>query len=137
MRLSDGLQTYYSSFLLGIVVHYAFIKSHWIAYPYVLVYGTSILHHAKYFEEYPGKHVLITIDRVLVHVMCASMFYVALTLKNIRIVPYSIFWCGISWMYYLYYIGKQCHLPGTQWIKWHTTLHAASTIGMICLLSHF
>lgn len=134
------LQTYYSSFLFAPVSYFAALKGIWIvAVPFNLVFGTSILHHGKYFEDYPGKYAVYVVDKVLAHFIVGAT--ATLAMRKMLVVGWSpalcAYWTGLAWITYVYYIAKRSHLPGRTWIPWHVSLHAAAAAGTVALLTEF
>lgn len=131
------VQTYYSSFLLGAVSYFAQWKGHWLATPFMILYGTSILHHAKFNEHFYGKRFIHLIDKVNGHFIFIVTLYMAITLQNPMLLPMFLYWSGVGYMIYVYYIGKQSHLPGDEWIPWHVSFHIVACLGTVCLLLHY
>lgn len=131
------IPTYYSAFCLGGVSFFAHLRGHWMCLPFLILYGTSIVHHAKYKEDFPGKYCVYIVDKVIAHFLVASSMVMALIVEEVMILPMTIYWLGVGWLIYVYYIGKQSHLPGDDWIPWHATIHIVASIGIVCLLLHY
>lgn len=137
MQGGSIVQTYYSSFILGAVSLFASLKRHWLGIPFLIIYGTSILYHAKYNDVYSGQNVVFIIDKTLAQFIVLATICMALRLKNTMILPMFVYWSGLGWLVYVYYIGKHSHLPCRKWIPWHVSIHIVASIGTICLLSHY
>jgi hypothetical protein len=131
------LTTYYSSFAFGIVALIAFSKKHWIGWLFQVLYGTSVLYHAKYNEEYAGKEILHTIDKTTAHLIVGATILLALIQKKPILLCMFIYWCCLTYITYVYYVAKFSFLPGDEWIPWHASIHLAASAGVIALLSHY
>jgi hypothetical protein len=130
------MTTYYSSFLFAPVSYYALYKDVLpVAILFNLLFGTSILHHAKYFDTYPGKRCVYIVDKMLAHATVAVTLYVSVAYFERIMVGHLLYWCGLSWITYVYYIAKLSHLPGKLWVPWHMSLHVAASMGTVALLA--
>lgn len=131
------LTTYYSSFCFGIVSSIAFIKQHWIAWFFQILYGTSILCHAKHDIEYEGKDVVTTTDKTIAHIIGAVSVYCALTHPRPRLLLMFTYWCCLTYIVYVYYVAKLSFLQHNEWIPWHASIHVVSSVGMLALLAQY
>lgn len=93
---------------------------------------TSILYHAFYFDEYPGKHMLDKSDRILAHVVIGYMFLkVFVTVPSkLNILILSACLCYIT---YVYYIGNRIWQEGTEGYLWHASIHIVGVIAAIII----
>ena len=128
--------TYYTSFVFGIVASVAFVKRHWIAWLFQVLYGTSILCHAKHDIHFPGKCLVHAVDKTIAHVICIASAICALTQPQPIILLMFVYWCCMTYIFYVYYIAKLSFLEHDKWIPWHASVHVVSSIGMLALLAH-
>ena len=127
--------TYYTSFLFGLVALFAQTTPHvHIQLLYWGLYGTSILNHAKYYEPFPGKHLVKLVDKVIAHTITIASMYLALTHPHPQPLPMMIFWGCLTWIVLIYYVYEKSHLPGVEWEPWHATVHIACVVGQVALL---
>ena len=130
------LTTYYTSFLFAPVSYIAwYLGQPAVALLYNMLFGTSILHHAKYFDEYPGKYGVYMVDKCLAHTIVVLTMYIAVS--NFVALTYGqlMYWFGLCWITYVFYIAKYSHLPGKAWIPWHASIHIVASIGTVALLT--
>lgn len=127
--------TYYTSYLLTIVIACArFTKHTKIELLNLALLGTSILHHAKYYEQFPGKMIVKTLDRILAHAVGLATMYVAVTHPNPQPILMIVYWSCLTWIIMLYHVSGKSHLPGYAWEPWHASVHVAGAMGQIALL---
>jgi hypothetical protein len=130
------MATYYTSFLFAPVSYYALYKEVWyVAFVFNILFGTSILHHAKYFDTYVGKRYIYLVDKFLAHAAVAATMYMSVAEFERVVVGHMIYVCGLLWITYVYYIAELSHLPGRQWIPWHASIHIVASIGTSALLA--
>lgn len=95
--------------------------------------GTSILHHAKKHEDYPGRLAIAVVDRALCHGIAAMT---VLQAKDTPWTPNTSPWLGIYWacltyIVMVFYVLGLSHGPNGA--NWHATVHAVSAYGIYCL----
>lgn len=124
------LYTYYTSFLF-ILTSFVAPTTH-MARSLALLSCTSILHHGKFFQQYPGKRTIIFIDRLLAHYITIVSFIWSL----------NVCWrMGYNYMYLLGYYFCLIYVVLTYYtyLKYqldltvHGTMHIASCIGLYLL----
>lgn len=122
--------TYYSSFLFLLTSFY--YRNLPLETPLALLSFTSTLHHSKFFEEYPGKRIIIFIDRALCHYIVALSVLYAL-LSDIK-KPYGYFYLFMYYLCLLYtsltYYLYLFHITD---LNVHLTIHVSSCLGMYFL----
>lgn len=126
-----AIPNYYSSFVFAILPFY--VGDPILRGLLSVFAGTSILHHAKKHEPYPGRLAVAVIDRILVHAIAAMC-----TIQAYKTpwTPETSQWLGLYWacltyITFVFYILRLSHGPnGT---NWHATVHAVSGYGVYCL----
>lgn len=103
-----------------------------IEIPLYFLTWTSTLHHAKFYEMYPGKRLILYADRLLSNGIAAvSLKYALQCPWNHLTIPWLIMYytCLLytGLLYYLYLI----HIHGA--LKAHATIHISSCLGLLCL----
>jgi hypothetical protein len=125
-----NIHTYYSSFLF-VFTSFA-ISDEWFAKSLALLSCTSILHHSKFFEEYPGKRALIFADRSLAHIITLLSFirscYIPLNTRHNMFCLYTYYVC-LAYVILIYYT----YLKYTVDLTVHSTMHMASCVGIYFL----
>lgn len=127
--------TTYTSFGFAIVSYIAYRKNKWlIGALFDAVYGLSVLNHGKYYQEFEGKEVFRAVDKVCVHMIVALSAWLALTDRSINLLSKFVFWMGLAYIAFVYYIAQYSHLPPGQWEPWHASIHLVSSAAETILL---
>lgn len=124
------LYTYYTSFLF-IFTSFAAPTVN-LEKSLALLSCTSILHHAKFFEQYPGKDTIIFIDRSLAHYITIMSFIWSLNISW-RIGHNYLYLTGyyicLSYVILIYYTYLKYNTNFTV----HGTMHISSFLGLYLL----
>lgn len=132
---------YLTSFGFGAVSYVALLKRQkWLGLLFMMLYGTSVLHHANYTKTnyLLGSHVA-TLDKLLSRLIGITIFYKINTIRfNSRV---GLAYALNLMVPYIYYF-RLCHTQGpyepfkvcTQ-SKWHAVMHVFGVIGPLVLLS--
>lgn len=99
---------------------------------YTLLTCLSILHHAKYYGEYPGKEWVDDIDTKLVIVLTLYTIVLAST------TPFSIYlllyWVCLLYIYSAHYGFGYTYQEGKCGDLWHSSVHIVAIFGVVCLM---
>lgn len=124
------IYTYYTSFLFTLTSFIA--PTTLMARSLALLSCTSILHHGKFFQMYPGKYTLIFIDRSLAHYITILSFIWSLNISwrtghnYMYLLGYYVCLLYVILVYYMY-------LKFTLDLTVHGTMHIASSLGLLLL----
>lgn len=124
------LYTYYTSFLFIITSYTAPTAN--LERSLALLSCTSILHHSKFYQDYPGKNTIIFIDRLLAHYITLMSFIWSLNISwrmghnYLYLLGYYICLSYVSFTYYTY-------LKYNTDMTVHGTIHIASCLGLYLL----
>lgn len=125
-----NIYTYYTSFLFLLTSFVA--PNPLMTNLLALLSCTSILHHSKFFEQYPGKTLVIITDRTLAHTITALSFIQSLKLSikyhNNSIYLFGYYMC-LVYTILIYYV----YLKHTIDLNVHATMHMASALGLYLL----
>lgn len=128
---------YYTSFLFGAVALIAQRTPYRsLQLLYQSLYGLSILNHAKYYEDFPGKMLIKNTDKLTAHTIAAVSIFIALTHPRPQPLLMFTFWCCLAWIGMVYYVLQKSDLPGYEWEPWHASVHVAGAVGQVALLMH-
>jgi hypothetical protein len=95
--------------------------------------ATSVLHHAKKHESYPGRLCVAVLDRVLCHAIAAMCTMQALGLPWTRETSrwLGLYWACLAYLVAVFYVLRLSY--GPHGANWHASVHAASAWGVYCL----
>lgn len=125
------MYTYYSSFAFVLVS--LFTPGSWMQ-PYLSVLSaTSILHHAKFYQNYPGRWIVKLIDRAMAHIVALRALHDATQLvitDTNRMKLYVAYFC-------LAYVVATYHGRLRYVDDWplHKSMHVVASIGLWLLYS--
>jgi hypothetical protein len=131
------MYTFYTSFLFGLVAVVAQTTRYTsLFYLNHLLYGLSILHHAKFYEPvYVGKKIIAIVDKITAHSIAILTSYIAITHPEPDTYLMSIYWGSLVWVFLVFYVLQKSQLPGTLWEPWHASIHIMGAIGQLALLA--
>lgn len=120
------MYTYYSSFAF-LAVSLAAAGS-WMQ-PYCSVLSaTSILHHSKFYQNYPGRKWVQMVDRMMAHIVGLRALYEASTVEITERNKYYIYTCYFCFAYVAaIYHGHLRHQD-----NWplHKSIHIVASAGL-------
>lgn len=126
--------TYYSSFAFLIVSLFA--HGSWIQ-PYCSVLcATSVLHHAKFYDNYAGRQWVQFADRCIAHIVSVRATYECITIPITDENRIRMYLCNLCFAYVAaIYYGR------LRWVDdWnlHKSLHIVGSVGLWLLyeISH-
>lgn len=129
---------YYSSFAFStIAIHAYFVRETLYNIGFTLLYGLSILNHAKMYNDngtvsrhYPGKTAIRVVDVLLAHSMTLFAIHdtwaLAMTMQSLFV------WGTIGYTMTVYYL--KCKLSCDLNNVYHVSIHLVSSMGMHALL---
>lgn len=124
--------TYYTS-LLFMLTGLAYRNGgYFLEIPLYFLAWTSAVHHAKFFEMYPGKRMVLFADRSLAHsIAIVSLKYSLQCTWNFVTMPWlCMYYACLLYtvlIYYMYLIVVHTDLHT------HATIHVSSCLGLWCL----
>lgn len=132
---------HFSSFLLGFISFYALLHDEYLlGFLFMMLYGTSLLHHAHYTTgEYLGGKTIGKLDKALCKLIWVIMFLKTMSLPTCRLET-KIIWVCLFYIPFIYYL---C-LPNRYYtaeeglslaVGLHVSIHVATAIGMILYIS--
>ena len=128
------MKNYYSSFVFAVLPF--FIEDRIMRTLMSIFAGTSILHHAKKHETYPGKQTVAVLDKVLVHTIAAVYTLKALE-KTCGQGQWSwlvgVYWLCLGYIISVYYVWRLSF--GRHGEAWHASVHLASAVGVLAITS--
>lgn len=123
------MYTYYTSFLFLLAAFR--MAGSWLQTWMSIQACVSILHHAKYYDNYPGKRAVQYVDRFVAHYICIRSFKEALS------VPWTQNTYPNLMVFYgcFIYIAVLYHMRLRIIDDWplHKTVHFAGLIGIMSL----
>lgn len=127
--LKCSMYTYYSSFAFLAVS--LLTPGSWMQ-PYLSVLSaTSILHHAKFYQNYLGRRWVQLADRAVAHVVGFRALYEVSQVDITQNNRYLIAFCYMCFAYSaMIYHGRLRHMD--DW-NLHKTLHVVSSLGLYAL----
>ena len=124
---------YYSSFLLALPAYYG--EGSLIGRLFLLLFGLSVLNHAKKTEDYPGKGLVEALDRSVGHALAVIMARRAIQLPTRDVM---LFWSCLAYVIYNYHIARPRMVilgrTPDAIARMHLSFHVASVIGSLSLL---
>ena len=136
---------YYTSLLFGVVA--CFTKDSWIQPCMIALMGLSVINHAKVFDSYPGKRLVVYTDRALAHsiglvslIKSREIYKNALTIYTPEglmlsvYCPLAVYYLSTGWCAYTYYaktVWMTHDMRGHDF--WHGSVHACASLGIYAL----
>lgn len=123
------MYTYYTSFLF-LLTSFRTAGS-WLQTWLAIQACVSILHHAKYYDDYPGKKMVQYIDRVVGHYIGIRSLIEALSVSWTKYTYPNliIYYTCLMYMTIVYH----CRLRTVDDWPLHKTFHFAGAIGILSL----
>lgn len=120
------MYTYYSSFAFLAVS--LMTAGSWMQ-PYLSVLSaTSILHHAKFYQNYPGRSIVQTLDRGMAHLVGFRALYDASHIAITEANRWYIYMCYCCFLYVaVIYHGRLRHVD--DW-PLHKSIHVVASFGL-------
>jgi hypothetical protein len=126
--------TTYTSLSFSVVALIAFLKNAWfLGATWQMLYGVSVLNHAKAYDTYIGVSIVKRVDTILAHMITFQSILFSIV-NEINPLCLMIFYICLGYIVCVYYLIGASHRPHGSWELWHASLHVSTIVGETCLL---